>query len=97
VAESLAPVAWRPVVEAVGWAGARLIAVIDPDAASPDPRAAPPDLPADAIVLEATAGGADEGFSGLVGAFAAAIDGGTRPDAAFRDLAMRLGLEAVPG
>lgn len=90
VAEPLTPGAWRPVIEAVGWAGARLIAVVDPGAVSPD-------LPDDAIALEAPAGGADEGFSGLVGAYAAALDGGTHPEAAFRDLAMRLGLETVPG
>lgn len=90
VAEPLTPVAWRPVVESVGWAGARLIAVVDAGAA-------PPDLPDDAIVLEAPAGEADEGFPGLVGAYAAALDAGTDPEGAFRDLAMRLGLETVPG
>lgn len=90
VAEPLTPVAWRPVVESVGWAGARLIGVVDAGAA-------PPDLPDVAIVLEAPAGGADEGFSGLVGAYAAALDAGRDPEGAFRDLAMRLGLETVPG
>jgi hypothetical protein len=90
VAEPLTPSGWRPVIEAVGWTGARLIAVVDGGAA-------PPDLPDDAIVLEAPTGEADEGFPGLVGAYAAALDAGTDPEGAFRDLAMRLGLETVPG
>jgi hypothetical protein len=57
--------------DAAGWSGARVIAVVA--AGGPDVRSG---LPADAIVLEASASDTDGAFGSMVGTFAAALDRG---------------------
>lgn len=66
------------VADAGRWAGARLIVVLSSDASIPD------GLPADAIVFEAPDSDPDGVFASMVGAFAAALDGGDEPGDAFR-------------
>jgi sugar/nucleoside kinase (ribokinase family) len=83
--ESLAAAPLRAAVEAVSFAGAKLIVVIPAGSA-------PPDVPADATVLEAPA--EDDGsFGRLVGTFAAALDAGVEPAAAFREAVGAAGWE----
>ncbi len=64
--------------DAARWGEARLIVVV---AAG---RPAPDGLPGDAVVLEAPQTDPDGAFADLVGAFAAALDGGDEPETAFR-------------
>jgi hypothetical protein len=66
----------REVVAATSWASAHLVCVTPP--AAP----VPPDLPADAVVLAATDDAA--GLAGMLGRYAAAVDAGELPEAAFR-------------
>ena len=74
-------------VEAAGFAGARLIVLV-PSGATP------PAVPAEATVLEAPP--ADDGsFGGLVGIFAAALDAGTEPAAAFAEAVAASGWEPI--
>lgn len=67
----------RVVTAAAGWADARLIVVVGSGEPVPD------GLPPDAIVLEAPDEDPDGVFAELVGAFAAALDDGGDPAAAF--------------
>ena len=64
--------------EAADYGGARLVVVIRPGAAAPD------GLPPDAIVFEAPDTDPDGVFASFVGSFAAALDDGDEPAAAFR-------------
>ena len=64
--------------EAAGYAGARLVVVVRPGEAVPD------GLPPDAIVFEAPDTDPDGVFGSFVGSFAAALDDGDEPGAAFR-------------
>ncbi len=70
----------RVVSDAAGWSSATLIALVADGAAEPDP------VPEDAILLQAPAADREGAFDHLVGELAAAIDAGTEPRQAFRDL-----------
>lgn len=73
------------VVEAAAFAAAKLVVVV-PAGSSP------PDVPADATVFEAPVDD-DGSFGRLVGTFAAALDAGTEPAAAFRAAVATAGWE----
>ncbi len=64
------------VVAATGWATAHLVVVSEPTAPAPS------DLPADALLLAAP--GDAEGIAGILGRYAAAVDGGDASATAFR-------------
>lgn len=66
----------REVASAADWAGAHLVVLAHPDAPNT------PELPAGAVVLAADP--RSEGVAGLVGRYAAAVDGGADPASAFR-------------
>lgn len=78
LAEPALPEVVRIVAEAARWGEARLVLVVRSG------ERAPAGLPPDAVVLEAPASDPDGAFASLVGAFAAALDGGTEPGEAFR-------------
>jgi hypothetical protein len=67
------------VAEAAGWGDTRLIVILPHDAPVPD------DLLIDAVVFEAPEADPDGVFATLVGHFAAGLDDGAEPEAAFRD------------
>jgi sugar/nucleoside kinase (ribokinase family) len=86
LAESLGAAAVEAAAGAASFAGAKLVVLVAPGSTAP---AAP-----DAIVLEAPA--EDDGsFGRLVGAFAARLDGGADPSAAFRQALGSSGWERV--
>jgi sugar/nucleoside kinase (ribokinase family) len=66
-------------VSAAGWAGARLVVVLEPDGD------VPPGVPADALVVAARADDA-EGVGARIGRYAAALSRGDDAAAAYRDL-----------
>ena len=66
------------VAAAARWGEARMVVVIEPG------TPIPPALPADVVVLEGPAIDPDGVFAELVGTFAAALDSGTDPGAAFQ-------------
>ncbi len=66
----------REVVRATDWATAHLVVISEPTAPAPD------DLPADAVLLAAS--DEAEGIAGILGRYAAAVDGGDEPATAFR-------------
>jgi sugar/nucleoside kinase (ribokinase family) len=66
--------------EAVSWATAHLLVVVDPASSSMSVE----DLPADAVVVESSADA--EGPAILIGRYLAAIDAGTSPVEAFEEL-----------
>lgn len=68
------------VVDAAGWAGARLVVVTD------RAESTGTGLPADAIVIEGPDADPDGDFATLLGRLAAALDGGVEPATAFRDV-----------
>ena len=74
-------------IDAAAFAAARLIVVVPAGSQ-------PPDVPAEATVLEAPADD-DGSFGRLVGTFAAAMDGGKEPAAAFRDAVTAAGWESA--
>jgi hypothetical protein len=76
VAALLDQAGWRTVIDAVGWSGAALIATVPADGTVPE-------LPADGTVFERPDDGADGAFAGVVGRYAAALDAGREPAAAF--------------
>jgi hypothetical protein len=78
LAEPADPATIAVVAAAARWGEARMILVVAAGATAPD------DLPDGAVVLEAPPTDPDGVFSDLVGAFAAALDEGTEPAAAFR-------------
>ena len=87
VADRLGDAALKAAVEGSEFAAARLVVLVAAGAM-------PPDLPADATVLEAPA--ADDGsFARVVGAFAAALDAGLDAEAAFGAAVEKSGWEPV--
>jgi sugar/nucleoside kinase (ribokinase family) len=78
LAEPSSPDVVSIAADAARWAEARLILVVDPGEAVPD------GLPADVVVFEAPDADPDGVFADMVGAFAAGLDEGTDPEAAFR-------------
>jgi hypothetical protein len=87
LAEPLPEAAVAAVVEGATFAGARLVVLLPPGAT-------PPDLPPEATLLEAPA--VDDGsFGRVVGAFAAGLDAGTEPAAAFAEAVRASGWEPV--
>jgi hypothetical protein len=78
LAEPSAPDVVRIASDAATWAESRLILVVGAGEPVPD------GLPADVVVFEAPDADPDGVFADLVGAFAAALDEGTEPEAAFR-------------
>ena len=77
LADGADPAIARVVSDAATWAGARLILVV------PAAGAVPEGIPQDAIVFEAPDDDPDGVFAAMVGAFAAALDDGDEPGAAF--------------
>ena len=77
----------RVVSEAAAYGAATLIALV------PDGTSAPDSLPDNALVLAAPPEDPDGAFDRLVGDLAAAIDAGTDPQRAFRDLVAGVGWE----
>ena len=87
LAEPLPEAAVAAVVEGAGFSGARLVVLLPPGST-------PPPLPPEATVLETPA--VDDGsFGRVVGAFAAGLDAGTEPAAAFSDAVRSSGWEPV--
>lgn len=78
LAEPAEPDTVAIVAEATRWASAAMILVLPRGAAVPEA------LPADVVVFEAPETDPDGVFADLVGAFAAALDDGAEPEAAFR-------------
>ncbi len=78
LAESAPPDVISVVAEAAEWGDARMILVVGAD------DAVPGGLPADVVVFAAPSSDPDGVFATLVGVFAAALDDGTEPEAAFR-------------
>lgn len=87
--EALDPATARVVGDAADWSTTALIAVVPP--AAPEPVG----LPAGAIVLQAPDSDPEGAFDRLVGELAAAIDSGTEPRTAFRDLLAGEGWESI--
>jgi hypothetical protein len=77
LADPLDPEATAVAVEAGAYAGARLVAVEAPGTTVGD-------VGPDATVFQAPESDPDGVFATLIGSFAAALDGGAEPDAAFR-------------
>jgi hypothetical protein len=90
VAEHLDPAALSAAADAAAWAEAHLILILDPDERVPASA-----LPSAATILEAPAWDADDAFAALVGAYAAALDRGEEPGAAFADQAARFNPERL--
>jgi hypothetical protein len=87
LAEPLPEVAVAAVVEGATFAGARLVVLLPPGAASPA-------LPPEVTLLEAPA--VDDGsFGRVVGAFAAGLDAGAEPAAAFAEAVRASGWQPV--
>ncbi|HEY7131472.1 MAG TPA: hypothetical protein VH440_04430 [Candidatus Limnocylindrales bacterium] len=89
IAQRLDEPAFRAVVEAATWSGARLIVVAWDGAGAAVP------LPDDATVLEAPTEDAEGAFASLVGRYAAALDGGATPAEAFAAASADVGWSAV--
>jgi hypothetical protein len=78
LAEPADPATIAVVTDATRWGGARMVLVVSAG------QALPTGLPDDVVVFEAPATDPDGAFADLVGAFAASLDEGTEPGAAFR-------------
>jgi sugar/nucleoside kinase (ribokinase family) len=78
LAEPADPETVAVVADAARWSEARMILVIETGSTAPD------GLPSDASVFEAPERDPDGVFAELIGGFAAALDEGTEPGAAFR-------------
>jgi hypothetical protein len=89
VADDVPAAAMPACVEGAQFAGAHLVVIV------PAGRRPPEALPADATVLAAPAVADDGAFAALVGAYAAAVDAGQEPAAAFRTAAGTVGWETV--
>ena len=88
VAEPVEPSTLRVAGDAATYQGAALIVVVSPEGAPPG------DVPADATVLEMPA--EDEGaFAQLVGRYAAALDTGEEPAAAWQAATSATGWESA--
>ncbi len=86
VTDDVPPAVLPAALEAAAFAGAHLVLLVAPDASSPD------DLPVGSTVLAAPASDPDDAFAGVVGGYAAALDGGMTPAQAFAD-ALAVGWE----
>jgi sugar/nucleoside kinase (ribokinase family) len=95
VADDVSPEAREAAVAAAGYAQLRLVVVL---ASERRARTVPVDVPEDATVLVAPDGEADDAgaFETLVGAYAAALDSGTGPAAAFATAQGATGWEMAP-
>ena len=89
VADDVPPSALPACVEGVQFAGAHLVVLLAPGQRPPE------SLPAGATVLVAPDAAADGAFAALVGAYAAAVDAGEEPAAAFRTATGAVGWETV--
>ncbi len=78
LADASQPEIVKVVVDAARWGEATLLLVVGPGSTVSD------DLPPDAIVFEAPATDPDGVFAEFLGSFAAALDDGAEPGAAFR-------------
>jgi sugar/nucleoside kinase (ribokinase family) len=88
VAEPIAADGLRVVVDAARWAGAAIVLVGEPAEGT--------DLPENATVFAAPADGdPDEAFAAMVGAYAAALDRGDDPKAAFAAASAAVGSSAI--
>ena len=88
VAEPLDAAALAAVGDAARWAGAQLVAVSAPGSG-------PGSLPEDATILEAPAHDATGAFATMVGRYAAALDAGEEPAAAFAKASKTAGWASV--
>jgi hypothetical protein len=87
-----APPAVLPVsVEAAAFTGAHLVLLLAPDALPPD------GIAETSTVLAAPLDDPDGAFAGVVGAYAAALDGGVVPSEAFAGALAARGASPVPG
>ncbi len=95
VADDVTPEALGAAVSAATYAQLRLVVVLAADSRA---RTVPVDLPEDATVLAAPDSEADDAgaFEALVGAYAAALDSGTGPAAAFATAQDATGWETAP-
>ena len=89
VSDELGEPAMRAAADAASFAGAHLVVLLAPG------RPAPSALPEPATVLAVPAGPDDGEFAALVGAYAAALDGGAAPGDAFTLATGGAGWEAV--
>ena len=87
LADPLPEAAVSVAVEGAAFAGARLIVLVPAGAT-------PPEVPAEATVLEAPPDD-DGSFGRLVGLFAAALDAGVEPAAAFAEAVAASGWEPI--
>jgi len=78
LAEPADPATIAVVADATRWGEARMVLVV------PVGQTVPDGLPRDVVVFEAPTTDPDGAFADLVGAFAASLDEGTEPGAAFR-------------
>lgn len=92
VAQPLGPATLAVAVESAAYAGAHLILIDVPDAATAAVASVPVD---DITALESPATDPDGDFAALVGRYAAALDGGTPAAAAFRAALGAAGWEAA--
>lgn len=90
VAEPMSEASLAVIARAATWASAALV-VLAPPGSTP-----PPDLPVDATLFESPPSDPDGTFAGIVGAYAAAIDGGQSPQAAFAAVADGAGWTQTP-
>ncbi|HEY4753833.1 MAG TPA: hypothetical protein VIH37_11140, partial [Candidatus Limnocylindrales bacterium] len=95
VAEDVPADVLAAAVDAGGYAETRLVVLLPPGGVSA--ASVPTGLPEDATVLAAPEAGADEtgAFEALVGAYAAALDGGADPSSAFAAAQGSTGWEAA--
>jgi hypothetical protein len=87
VAADLDPAGWSTVIAAASWSGAHLIGLVKPGDE-------PADVPADATILQRPE--TDDGsFAAMVGRYAAALDAGDEPAAAFASASTEAGWATV--
>lgn len=89
VADDVPAAALPACIDGAQFAGAHLVVLLQPG------RRPPATLPADATVLVAPDVADDGAFAALVGAYAAAVDGGEEPAAAFRIATGAVGWETA--
>ncbi len=89
VAEPLDAAAAAVVRDAAAFCSAQVVLVVEPGATGPAELV-------DATVLESPVSDPDGRFAGLVGAYAAELDGGRAPGEAFRAAIDRIGWEPAP-
>ena len=94
IATDLDDPAWRVVADAAGWSGAAIVALVPPDAQQTT-------IPDAATVLERPGGtndtDAEAAFAGVVGRYAAGLDGGSDPREAFAAATAAQGWAPVEG